>query len=153
MTIKTLLSTSDTQSSHQLSLKSLFVGTLWASKVPCMKSKSILGLVESTILLLSEAEEVYNLLPSQILPICLHFSLISILCARLVNLLLVYLLSISHSELRMASTFAQKEEANVFEDLSGNPLSQSSNPYDSLIEGCNNDIVSTINHTRYSTPP
>lgn len=44
----------------------------------------------------------------------------------------------------MASTTPGAAEANVFEDLSGNPISQSPNPYDSLIQSCQNDPVSHL---------
>jgi len=41
----------------------------------------------------------------------------------------------------MASLTPSAAEANVFEDLSGNPISHTTNPYDSLIESCQNDPV------------
>lgn len=44
----------------------------------------------------------------------------------------------------MASITPGAAEANVFEDLSGNPISQSTNPYDALIIDCQNDPVSHL---------
>ena len=48
----------------------------------------------------------------------------------------------------MTPKASRQQGANIFEDLSGNPTSHSSNPYDSLIEGCQNEPVSPIHSTR-----
>jgi len=52
--------------------------------------------------------------------------------------------------LNMASITPGAAEPNVFEDLSGNPISHTTNPYDSLIESCQNDPVS---HLHLISPP
>ena len=44
----------------------------------------------------------------------------------------------------MASSNSYTGGGNVFEDLSGNPGFHSDNPYDSLIEACQNESVSQL---------